>query len=215
LRAPGGSSHEHSVHGLRIQTMGAAAVFLDRDGTLNVKPPEGDYVRSPADFQWLPGAATGAAALADAGFALCVVSNQRGVARGLVDEATLRAIELLIQETLRPLGARVEAFRYCRHELRDGCPCRKPAPGMILGLARERGLNLQRSWMIGDAHSDITAGKAAGCMTALLGEPTESRGEAIAPDLVTRSLLDASEQIVSRPETMAAPDISHSTMRPA
>jgi D-glycero-D-manno-heptose 1,7-bisphosphate phosphatase len=173
-----------------------AAVFLDRDGTLNVKPSDGDYVRSPEEFQWLPDAAAGAAMLAGAGFALFVVSNQRGVARGLIDEATLAAIELIIQDALRPLGAHVEAFRYCRHDVSDGCDCRKPASGMIVSLACEHGLDLHRSWMIGDADSDVAAGRAAGCKTVRLVGPGGSRGDGPYPDVVAASLVDASDQIV-------------------
>jgi D-glycero-D-manno-heptose 1,7-bisphosphate phosphatase len=193
-----GSAREHLAEEPCVSGPGATAVFLDRDGTLNVKPPEGDYVRSAEAFKWLPGAAQGAAALSHAGFALFVVSNQRGVARGLVDEATLAAIEVSIQAGLDPLSARVEAFRYCRHDLGDGCDCRKPAPGMILNLSHEHRLNLKRSWMIGDARSDVAAGSAAGCRTALVGEPGQSFDDAIVPDVVTTSLLLASEQIVSR-----------------
>lgn len=173
------------------------AVFLDRDGTLNVKAPEGEYVRAVNEFEWLPGAPEGAAALSQAGFALFVVSNQRGVARGLVDEATLTAIEARIQGALRPLGAHIEAFTYCRHDLNDDCDCRKPRPGMIMRLAHEHDLNLADCWMVGDAFSDVAAGQAAGCRTALLANPGETVDLTPAPDLVTPSLHLASRRIIS------------------
>jgi D-glycero-D-manno-heptose 1,7-bisphosphate phosphatase len=183
------SAHEYLSEQRCVSGRGAVAVFLDRDGTINVKPPAGEYVRSVEDFEWLPGAAQGSAALSHAGFTLFVVSNQRGVARGLVDEATLAAIEVTIQATLNPLGARVDAFRYCRHELNDGCDCRKPRPGMILSLARERRLNLAYCWMVGDSPSDVAAGKAAGCRTALVADPRQAVDVDTAPDLVMPSLL--------------------------
>ena len=115
------------------------AAFLDRDGTLNVRPAPHDYVRRAGDFAWLDGAAEGAARLAAGGFALAVVSNQRGVARGLVEPQVLRDIEQLIQRRLAELGCAIEAFRYCPHERDAGCDCRKPAPGMLLWLAAENG----------------------------------------------------------------------------
>jgi D-glycero-D-manno-heptose 1,7-bisphosphate phosphatase len=176
------------------------AVFLDRDGTLNVKPPEGEYVRSVNEFEWLPGAAEGAAALSQAGLALFVVSNQRGVARGLVDEVTLTAIEGRIQSALHPLGAQIEAFTYCRHDLSDHCDCRKPRPGMIMRLVRERGLRLADSWMVGDAVSDVAAGQAAGCRTALLADPRRAVDVDPAPDLVMPSLQLASQRIITEVE---------------
>jgi len=163
------------------------AVFLDRDGTLNERPAEHCYLRSPTQFRWLPGAREGAALLAKAGYVLAVVSNQRGLARGLLDRAALRAIEARVQRGLAAHGCRIEAFRYCPHDLDMGCSCRKPAPGLLLDLAKDLRLDLGRSWMIGDSESDVLAGTAAGCRTILLGRsPRDSR-----PDAVLGSLLDA------------------------
>lgn len=175
--------------------MSRAAAFLDRDGTLNARPPDHHYVCSASDFAWLPASAEGAARLAHAGFELVVVSNQRGVARGVVTDETLRAIEVRIQSELERHGCRVAAFRYCPHELDDGCECRKPQPGMLLALARELGLDLRRSWMIGDAESDVLAGRAAGCHTARIAEP-ETPTQA---DVRGRSLLELSTIITSSP----------------
>jgi D-glycero-D-manno-heptose 1,7-bisphosphate phosphatase len=168
-------------------------VFLDRDGTLNVRPREHEYVTSEADFVWLPGAAEGAARLARAGYVLTLVSNQRGVARGLVQPTVLRAIENLIQDELARYGCSITAFRYCVHDLEDACDCRKPKPGMILQLAQELDLDLDGSWMIGDSDTDIRTGEAAGCRTALLAD---SADEAEA-DVVAPSLGEASELIVA------------------
>jgi D-glycero-D-manno-heptose 1,7-bisphosphate phosphatase len=171
-------------------TRGRAA-FLDRDGTLNVNPPEHDYVPSLAGFAWLPGAIEGAAALATAGFLLAVVSNQRGIARGLVSPQTLVEIEDEIQAALEPHGARIAAFRYCPHELDEGCDCRKPAPGMLLELATDLDVDLASSWMIGDSPTDVAAGRAAGCRTALLG-PASTSTDA---DLLADSLLEVARAL--------------------
>jgi D-glycero-D-manno-heptose 1,7-bisphosphate phosphatase len=167
-------------------------VILDRDGTLNVRPREHEYLASEREFTWLPGAAEALRGLADAGYVLAIASNQRGVARGLVTVETLRAIEERIQRELTVHGCTIEAFRYCFHG-DDRCDCRKPKPGMIFALARELGLDLRNSWMVGDSESDVRAGEAAGCKTALIG----ARPGGISPDIVAASLLEASELITA------------------
>ena len=169
-------------------------VFLDRDGTLNIRPAEHEYVTTEAEFVWLPGAAEGAARLARAGYVLTVVSNQRGVARGLVEPGVLRRIEDLIQAELARYGCAIAAFRYCMHGEGDACECRKPRPGMILQLAEELDLDLAQSWVIGDSPTDVGAGEAAGCRTALLAESADG-AEA---DLVAPSLAEASHVITAR-----------------
>jgi D-glycero-D-manno-heptose 1,7-bisphosphate phosphatase len=169
------------------------AVFLDRDGTLNVRPPEHEYVTSLPQFQWISGAREGLGRLASAGYALVVVSNQRGVARGLVSPALLARIERRIQDDLAEEGCRVDAFRHCPHDADAGCSCRKPAPGLILGAAADLEVALDGSWMVGDAETDVEAGRAAGCKTVRLGSP----GTPTSADLVAPSLLAASEVLVS------------------
>ncbi len=173
--------------------MSRPAAFLDRDGTLNLRAAKHEYVTSEEDFVWLPGAAAGAARLARAGYVLAVVSNQRGVTRGLVTLAVLDAIEERIQRDLGPYGCAIEAFRYCFHDTRDGCDCRKPKPGMIVELARALDLDVERSWMIGDSENDVRAGTASGCRTARLGEG-RVRSNA---ELVAASLAEASELIAA------------------
>jgi len=169
------------------------AVFLDRDGTLNERPPEHCYVRSVHEFRWLDGAREALTALARSGFVLAVVSNQRGVARGVLTRETLLEIEALVQAELRPLGCGIEAFRYCVHDDGDRCSCRKPAPGLLLDLARDLELDLSRSWMAGDSDSDIAAGQAAGCRTRRVGgAPSSSQ-----PDLVAGSMLEGARLIVA------------------
>ena len=163
------------------------AAFLDRDGTLNAKAPPHEYITSLDRFEWIPGAVEGAVALARAGFVLAVVSNQRGIARGLLTSATLGEIENEIQSALAPHGVRVESFRYCPHELDAGCDCRKPRPGMLIDVANELHVDLPNSWMIGDSETDVEAGRAAGTHTARI---TTDAGTSTA-DLTAPTLLDA------------------------
>ena len=145
------------------------------------------------DFAWLPGAIEGMLALANAGFVLAVVSNQRGIARGLLSWETLGEIEAEIQSALRPHGAEIAAFRYCPHSLDADCDCRKPKPGMLLELATTLDLDLANSWMIGDSRSDIQAGRAAGTHTALLAPAGRSEADVTAP-----TLLDAADLIARK-----------------
>jgi D-glycero-D-manno-heptose 1,7-bisphosphate phosphatase len=145
------------------------AAFLDRDGTINVLPPEHQYVTRPEDFELLPGAIEGMARLAGCGYTLVIASNQRGVGRGLVSEEALRACEAIVREALSPHGARVAGYYYCPHLIEDECDCRKPQPGLLLRAARELDLDLGASWMVGDSATDVEAGAAAGCSTAYVG----------------------------------------------
>jgi D-glycero-D-manno-heptose 1,7-bisphosphate phosphatase len=176
------------------------AVFLDRDGTINVKPPTHAYLTAPDQFVWLPGAREGIARLAEEGYVIAVVSNQRGIARGLVSRSTLIELENRIQRDLASHGCAITAFRYCHHDLDAGCGCRKPRPGLILALAGELALDLSRSWLIGDTVTDVLAGKAAGCRTVLVGQPPVE----VSPDLVVPSLAEASTRI-TRGAGAAAP----------
>lgn len=180
-------------------SLSGRAAFLDRDGTLNVRPAEHEYLMSPEDFVWLPGAPEAMARLSEARYVLAVVSNQRGVARGLVSLAALDEIEQRIQRELAGFGCRVQAFRYCFHDLADACECRKPRPGMLRDLARELDLELERSWMIGDTESDVEAGRRAGCRTALVG--SDARG--FGADLVAPSLGQASSLIATAASSAA------------
>jgi D-glycero-D-manno-heptose 1,7-bisphosphate phosphatase len=179
------------------------AVFLDRDGLINRKAPDGQYVTRWEDFHLLPGAIEGIAQLNQAGFCVVIVTNQRCVAKGLLTEAELELLHRRMTDQLARGGATIDAIYYCPHELEPPCRCRKPAPGMLLEAARSRNLDLADSWMIGDSDSDIQTGKSAGCRTAwLLGKnqptmrPENKAAAAVHADVVASSLLDAISQIL-------------------
>jgi len=179
------------------------AVFLDRDGVINKKAPEGDYVTCWEDFKFLPDAVEAVARLNAAGFYVIVVTNQRCIARGLLTVPQLEIIHQRMLESLAANGARVDAIYYCPHEMEPICRCRKPAPGMILDAARDHGIELAASWMIGDSDIDIEAGKGAGCRTARLldgsgGQGALSRRFRNNAELVADSLSDAARQILNR-----------------
>ena len=138
------------------------AVFLDRDGVINraiVRDGKPYPPSSVDELEVLPGVAEALARLHDAGYRLVVVTNQPDVTRGT---RTKQAVED-IHEALVRSGLAVDAFRVCYHDDIDQCGCRKPAPGLLLEAAREEGIDLNASFMIGDRWRDIEAGQRAGC----------------------------------------------------
>lgn len=137
------------------------AAFLDRDGTIIV---EREYLARPEDVQLIPGAAQALKRLADAGFALVVVTNQSGIARGLYGEEDYRAVQERLADLLRQAGVTLDGDYHCPHhpDYTGPCDCRKPAPGLFLRAARELGLDLGASVYIGDRLRDVLPGLERG-----------------------------------------------------
>jgi D-glycero-D-manno-heptose 1,7-bisphosphate phosphatase len=169
------------------------AVFLDRDGVINVKAPEGQYITRWEEFQFLPDVADAIARLKRAHFSVIVVSNQRGVAKGLMTVDALEEIHRRMLAQLAALNARIDAIYYCPHGTDACCACRKPAPGMLLQASKDHGIDLPNSWMVGDSDSDLLAGKNAGCRTVRIVRSDASTE--VAPDLVAHSLIEAVQAI--------------------
>lgn len=148
------------------------AVFLDRDGTLNV---EKEYLFRPEEFVFTPDAPKAIKALRQAGFLVVVVTNQSGVARGYFPVAMVETLHRFIQNELSAFGTKVDAFYYCpHHPAADDpvygreCDCRKPRPGMLLQAAEEFDIDLENSYMVGDKCADLLAGIAAGAKPVLV-----------------------------------------------
>jgi D-glycero-D-manno-heptose 1,7-bisphosphate phosphatase len=160
------------------------AAFVDRDGTLNAAAPPPGYVTRPEQLRLLPGAADAVRRLTGAGLRVVVVSNQQGVARGLMSEADLAAVTDRLLQLLGAAGAPVAAVYSCPHPA-GSCACHKPLPGLLLRAAAELpGLDLTRSVTVGDAERDVTAGRAAGTATVRLGPPgTVTAADHLAADL--------------------------------
>jgi D-glycero-D-manno-heptose 1,7-bisphosphate phosphatase len=139
-----------------------AAVLLDRDGTINLKAPEGAYITDPSAVELLPGAGRAVASLTARGVPVVVVTNQRGIALGRMTEDDLAAVHARLDALLAAAGGRVRAYLHCPHE-RGSCACRKPGT-LLLEQARDLlGLaDLRDAVMIGDAVSDVQAGRRAG-----------------------------------------------------
>jgi D-glycero-D-manno-heptose 1,7-bisphosphate phosphatase len=193
---------------------GRRAVFLDRDGTV---AEEVGYVNHVSRVRLLPRSAGALRRIREAGFLAVVVTNQSGVAREYFPESLVQAANQRLRELLSAEGAVLDAVYYCPHHPREGkppyrldCDCRKPRPGMILRAAREHGIRLAGSYMIGDGIVDLGAGRAAGLATILVltgygrGHYEHSRGRFLAePDHVAEDLEEAVDWILRREE--AAP----------
>lgn len=161
-----------------------AAAFLDRDGTINVKAAEGDYITAPDQVRLLPGAAGAIRALNDAGVLAIVVTNQRGIARGRMTEADLAAVHDRLAALLHDAaGARLDAVFHCPHG--DGeCDCRKPACGLLRAADRALpGIDRRRSLLIGDAASDVEAARRFGIPGVRLGVDADDLAHAVAAAL--------------------------------
>lgn len=137
-------------------------VILDRDGTLNERPPRAEYVRTPADFRWLPGAREAVTQLTRAGWRVIVISNQAGVARGSMTPDQLAAVNARMERDVREAGGKIDAIYMCTHDWDEGCACRKPAPGMLFQAQRDFSLDLTRTPFVGDDERDGQAASAAG-----------------------------------------------------
>ncbi len=168
-------------------------VLLDRDGTINVKAAEGQYVTSPADVVLLPGAAKAVAALNAAGLRTVLVTNQRWLSGHSADPAGFAAVQDRLNELLAENGARLDAAYHCPHPA-GTCDCRKPGPGMLFRAAAEHSFDLAESVMIGDSDIDVLAGKSAGSATILLRAGGEN---AVGADIVVDDLAAAVDLIVS------------------
>jgi D-glycero-D-manno-heptose 1,7-bisphosphate phosphatase len=171
------------------------AAFLDRDGVINRKPPEGQSVTRWEEMQFLPGVPEAIVLLTGAGYEVFVVSNQRFVAEGLLTQDELESIHHRMCLELAHAGAIITKVYYCPHDMQPPCSCRKPAPGMLLTAAQTHELDIASSWMIGDSDIDVEAGTNAGCKTVRIVQ-RDAVGNSGA-DLSAPSLLAAVHQILA------------------
>lgn len=165
--------------------MSSPALFLDRDGTLI---EDVGYPRDPSRVRLVAGAGAALREAACRGFRFVVVSNQSGVARGIIALHELDAVHQRFVALLRAEGIALAGSYFCVHGPDEGCRCRKPQPGMLLDAARDLDLDLASSWMIGDKQSDVEAGLAAGCSTLRVPFGLNGDDDAAAWHAVLRAL---------------------------
>lgn len=183
-----------SAAGMPTVPKARRGAFIDRDGVIN---EERGYVHRDEDFVLLPGVAKGLRQLQQAGFALVVVTNQAGIARGLYDEGRFHGISRHMRMLLEREAVRFDGVYFCPHHpegvvqrYRRLCNCRKPRPGLLWQAAADLGLELAESILVGDKASDIAAGRAAGiarCVLVRSGHEVspadEQAADACLPDL--------------------------------
>jgi D-glycero-D-manno-heptose 1,7-bisphosphate phosphatase len=177
------------------------AVFLDRDGTINI---EKGYLYLAVDFEFVPGAPEAIQLLNKAGFLVVVVTNQSGIARGYYTEDDVENLHRHVDRKLESAGAHIDVWLYCPHHPSGRgsyslpCTCRKPLPGMLLQAAARYKIDLEKSFMVGDKLADIEAGLAAGCSTMLVrtGYGTGEEQRVGAGTLVCNDLLSAAHTLV-------------------
>jgi len=146
-------------------------VFLDRDGVLNERPPRGTYITSPEKLKIIPRNIQALGALAEARVTFIVISNQAGVARGVMTLSQVDEVNEALSERLREAGVALERIFTCPHGWDDGCACRKPRPGMLQAAADEFGIFLPRAIFVGDDIRDVEAGNAASTQTLFISDP--------------------------------------------
>jgi len=179
------------------------AIFLDRDGVINKKPPEDNYVKEWSEFIFLPNIAEAIKKL-NRRFLVIIVSNQRGIARGMMSKEDVEIINEKMSKEIEKKNARIDGIYFCPHDIKDNCDCRKPKPGTLLKAAKDFKINLTESYMIGDSLSDIEAGKRAGCKTILISSSQRNisrhtsrrlKEEKVYPDFIVYDLLEATKII--------------------
>jgi len=186
------------------------AVFLDRDGVLNeavVRDGKPYPPQSPDEVVVVPGMAAACDRLRETGFVLVVVTNQPDVARGRQSASTVAAINSVLRHAVN-----VDAVYVCPHDNADGCPCRKPKPGMLLAAADDLWLDLERSFMVGDRWSDIAAGRSAGCATVYIDNGYQEQ-EPNAPDHAVGNPVEAVDWILRTTQLEEGGNVRSTSLR--
>ena len=176
-------------------------VILDRDGVINHDSDH--FIKSPDEWTPLPGSLHAIASLNQNGWRVAVATNQSGIGRGLFDVHALNAMHAKMHKALAAVGGRVDAVFFCPHLAEDECDCRKPKPGLFIGIGERFGVPMSDVPMIGDSHRDLEAGAAAGCPVMLVrtgkGESTLARGDLPAGALVFDDLAAAARHLIAQP----------------
>ncbi|MEC7788673.1 MAG: HAD-IIIA family hydrolase [Chloroflexota bacterium] len=174
-------------------------LMIDRDGTINARPPRAEYVTRWKQFHWVDETVDSMQQLATQGFRFIVVSNQAGIARGMIDASALEAVNARMCDELQTCGVDIISVYVCPHHWDAGCDCRKPAPGMFFRASEEHQLRMNRTIYVGDDPRDSLAAHNANCPSILIGPERHSVANGAAkPERVAETLLELVPWIVSR-----------------
>ena len=169
-------------------------VILDRDGVINEDSP--DHIKSPEEWQPIPGSLEAIARLNRAGWHVVVATNQSGIARKLYDLDTLVRIHEKMHRAVREAGGQIDAVFFCPHGPQHHCSCRKPAPGLFQDIARRLRIELKGVPAIGDSRRDLQAARAVGARPVLVktGQGLETLKQGVDPDVLVFSNLDSAAE---------------------
>jgi len=187
--------------------MGNKAVFVDRDGTINV---DVHYLHDPGQFQMYPGVGEGLRSLKEAGFKIIVITNQSGIGRGYFTEEQLKKVHDRMKSDLHHFGVTLDGIYVCPHHPEERCNCRKPRTGLFERAIKDNNIDLTGSFMIGDKSLDVEAGKKIGVQTILIPEP-HIRGECLSkqylwgafPDFIANDFLAAVDWIQGKNKVLS------------
>jgi D,D-heptose 1,7-bisphosphate phosphatase len=167
------------------------AVFLDRDGVINV---DNHYVHKVEDFEFIKGSVKAMKRLSDSPYKLIVITDQSGIGRGYYTKQDMITVHAHMEQELDKAGVKIDALYYCEHAPEDKCDCRKPGIANLEKAAEGFNLDLTNSWFVGDKTRDIQTGKNAGCKTILVqtGKSGRDKDFDVKPDYTVKDLKDAS-----------------------
>lgn len=171
-------------------------VFLDRDGTVIQDPPD-ERVESEAEIKLFPDSISALKKLADNGFSAILITNQAGISEGRLSQDDFQRINNKVVAMLETSGIKILKTYMCPHGPDEGCECRKPKPTMILRAAKDFGLDLETTFMVGERRSDVLAGKSAGTKTILVHTARNKQDEAPEADYQAQNLTEAVNQIIA------------------
>ncbi|MDT8398397.1 MAG: D-glycero-beta-D-manno-heptose 1,7-bisphosphate 7-phosphatase [Pseudomonadales bacterium] len=181
--------------------MAPKLIILDRDGVIN--QDAADYIKSPEEWQAIPGSIQAISLLSQAGFMVMVVTNQSGLGRGYFNEVDLANMHTLMHALVEDAGGQIAGVFYCPHRPDEGCHCRKPETGLLKQIEAEFGLSVKDAFYIGDSAKDLDCALAAGCRPVLVktGKGAETLAllgaEQLKKILVFDDLLNATRQILA------------------
>jgi len=169
------------------------AVFLDRDGTINLNEPK--YIYRIEDFKFMPGAVSALKKLSGTDYKIIIVTNQSGIGRGYYTEDDLKKLHQWMLGELKREGVRIDKIYYCPHRPDDKCECRKPGIGMFMKAVDDFSVNLSKSWMVGDHETDIIAARQANIMAIKIGAKM-SEDLKLEPHFYAKDLFEAVDIII-------------------
>jgi len=175
-------------------------ILIDRDGVINQKAPQGEYIAKWEEFRWIPETRAAMKTLAECGFKFIVISNQAGIARGMVNPSDLEKIHQNMSDELRGDGIELIDIYVCPHHWDEGCSCRKPNPGMLLQASHDHLFRLDKTIFIGDDSRDCQAAERAGCAAIFVGNNLLIKGLVgdEKPLVTVESLIDAVPTIIKQ-----------------